>query len=281
MSRHGTADPPASSVAALLPAWQAAEFIQPTLDCLSAQTHGNFGVTVSVDLCDDQTHAICEAHAARDPRFRVVRQAQRLGYVGNCNFLLGQAQADYALLAFHDDILAPAYIAQLAALLDARPEVVLGYTDLELTRVDGRQERWEFSALEGKPLPVQRGGIMMSGASGWWVPNRGLFRLAAARRIQGLKTHRAGEFSADWPWLFHMSLLGEFARLPQTLVRKFYKPGSLSRSWEFSKRQKFEVLAAIMRELWMSELTTEDKLALAVPLTNWLIKTLPGPATPS
>ena len=74
---------PPSSVAALLPAWQAAAFIQPTLDSLSAQTYGNFQVLVSVDLCDDGTHGICAAHAARDPRFQVWRQEQRQGYVGN------------------------------------------------------------------------------------------------------------------------------------------------------------------------------------------------------
>lgn len=77
-----------SAVTALVPAYQAAEFIQPTLDALSAQTHPALHVLVSVDLCDDDTHAICERHALRDPRFRVVRQTSRLGWVGNSNFLL-------------------------------------------------------------------------------------------------------------------------------------------------------------------------------------------------
>jgi glycosyltransferase involved in cell wall biosynthesis len=76
-----------------LPAWRAAEFIQPTLDSLSAQTHGNFTVRVSVDLCDDETFAICKRHAARDARFRVTRQDRRLGYAGNCNFLMGRASS--------------------------------------------------------------------------------------------------------------------------------------------------------------------------------------------
>lgn len=270
-----------SSVAALLPAWQSAAFIQSTLDCLSAQTHGNLKVIVSVDLCDDDTLAICHAHAARDPRFQVVRQERRLGYVGNCNFLLDQAEADYVLFAFHDDILAPEYVARLSAVLDARPEVVVSYSDVQLTHVDGQQEHWEFSELEGVREPVRRGMIMLQGNNKWWVPNRGVFRLNEARRINGLKTHGAGEFSADWPWLFHMSLLGEFARVPQTLCYKFYKPGSLSRNWEFSKRQYFEVGAAIMRELWNSGLSSEEKLMLAVPIANWLIQNQPDPVAKS
>lgn len=264
---------------ALVPAWQSAGFIQATLDSLSAQTYRNLRVIVSVDLSDDETHAICLAHASRDARFQVIRQEQRLGYVGNCNFLLAQTGADYALFAFHDDLLAPDYIARLAALLDARPGAVMAFSDVLLTHVDGRQEHWVFQELEGVADRVQRGMIMLKGNNKWWVPNRGLFRLREARRIGGLKTHGAGEFSADWPWLFHMSLLGEFARVPQTLCFKYYKPGSLSRSWAFTPRQGYEVRAACMRELWNSGLGTEEKLRIAAPLANFLIKNPPEPVS--
>ena len=271
-----TSDSTPSTVAALVPAWQSAGFIQSTLDCLSTQTYGNLKVIISVDLCDDDTHAICLAHAQRDSRFQVIAQEQRLGYVGNCNFLMNQSDADYVVFAFHDDILEPEYITQLAAVLDARPEVVMSYSDVNLTHANGQQEHWVFDELEGVRERVNRGMIMLRGDNKWWVPNRGLFRLKDARRINGLKTHRAGEFSADWPWLFHMSLLGEFARVPHTLCHKFYMPGSLSRSWEFSQRQMFEVRAACMREIWISDLTSEEKLMLTGPLANWLIKNIPA-----
>ena len=262
-------------VTALLPAYQASEFIQPTLDSLSAQTCSDFTVIVSVDVCEDDTHAICMKHSAQDPRFRVIRQQQRLGYAGNCNFLLGQAASDYVLFAFHDDILLPTYVEKLCEMLDRRPEVVLGYSDVLLTHVNGRTEHWVYAALEGIHDRTQRGLRVLSRNGKWWVPNRGVFRRQRATGIQGIKTHGAGEFSADWPWLFHMSLLGEFARVPETLVHKFYMPGSLSRSWEFSKHQNYEVSASCMRELWNSELSTHEKLRLAVPLTNWLIENRP------
>ena len=32
-----------------------------------------------------------------------------------------------------------------------------------------------------------------------------------------------GEYSADLPWLLHMSLLGEFVRVPEVLCYKFYE----------------------------------------------------------
>lgn len=268
-------NPKPSKVAALVPAWQSAEFIQATLDCLSAQTYPHLEVILSVDECTDSTYEICLAHAEKDARFRVIRQSERLGYVGNCNFLLDQANADYVLFAFHDDILKPEYVTLLANVLDSRPEVIMSYSDVHLTNTNGTQEHWIFTELEGIRDPVQRGVVMMSGKNKWWVPNRGLFRLGLARQIHGLKTHHAGEFSSDWPWLFHMSLLGEFARVPQTLCYKYYKPGSLSRSWEFSKRQLYEVYAAIMREIWISNLPTAQKLTLASPLARWIYENNP------
>ena len=257
---------------ALVPAYQAGEFIQATLDSLSAQTYANFDAIVSVDLCDDETHAICMAHSARDGRFRVVRQERRLGYVGNCNYLLGQADADYVLFAFHDDILAPRYVEALCAVLDSRPEVVMCYSDILLTEVDGSTSQSSFDTMKGMHDRSRRGSTMLSRPDNWWVPNRGLFRLRESRRIGGLKRHGAGEFSVDWPWLFHMSLLGEFARVPETLCHKFYKPGSLSKTWAFSAAQHYEVLAACMRELWNSELSTDEKIGLAQPLINGMVK---------
>ncbi len=261
-----------SSVTALLPAWQAADFIQPTLDSLSAQTFSDLKVIVSVDACTDRTAAICDAHAARDPRFTVIRQSERQGYVGNCNALLDLADSDYVFFAFHDDTIEPTYVERLAAVLDARPEVVLSFSDILLTDLNGRQTSVFMDELEGVQNRVERGLQMLPAKIKWWVPNRGMFRLARARRIGGLKTHDAGEFSTDKPWLFHMSLLGEFARVPEELCLKFYKPGSMTKNWTVSPQKNFEVFSACMTELWSSELSTAEKLAIAVPLQNALLK---------
>jgi glycosyltransferase involved in cell wall biosynthesis len=264
----------ASSVTALVPAWQSAEFINATLDSLSAQTYNNFRVIVSVDLCDDDTYAVCQAHALRDTRFRVLKQESRLGYVGNCNVLLEEADSDYVLFAFHDDVLAPDYISRLAAVLDERPEAVLSYSDILLTNISGEQKHFEFSALERVSSRLRRGAMMLQPVKDWWVPNRGLFHLESARRIRGLKTHGAGDYSADLPWLFHMSLLGEFARVPEELCFKYYKTGSLSLRWSHTSRQLYEVRAACMRELWSSSLSPVEKTLLTVPLTLRMIRTV-------
>ena len=256
-----------SKVMALVPAYESSEFIQATLDSLSAQTCPHFEVLVSVDVCDDDTAGICLAHSHRDPRFRVVcQQGERLGYAANCNFLIAEADADYVMLAFHDDLLEPTFVEKLCRVLDQRPEVILACPDTHLTNIDGSEEHWQFTALEGLKTPRQRGLVMQGRPWLWWAPNRGMFRLQQARSIGGIKPHRAGEFSVDFPWLLHMSLLGEFARVPEVLVHKRYQPRSLSRGWEFNRREWFEVTASCMRELWNADISTGDKLAISRPL---------------
>lgn len=255
-----------SKVAALVPAYNSASFIQATLDSLSAQTWPSFEVLISVDQSDDDTFAVCQAHSLKDPRFQVFRQDERLGWVNNTNFLLQQAEADYALFAFHDDLLDPRYVEKLGNVLDNHPEVVLAYSDVSLTNANGGKEHWIYTSLDGTRGKIERGLKLLKREGKWWVPNRGVFRLDRARSIGGLKRHGAGEFSADWPWLMHMSLLGAFQRVPETLCFKFYKADSLSRSWQFSNHQWLEVAASCMREIWNSELTTAEKLMLARPL---------------
>lgn len=257
-------------ISALMPAYNASGFIQPVLDSLSAQTGCAVEFIVSVDDCDDGTFEICQAHALRDPRFRVVRQTVRLGWIGNSNFLLGQAAGEYAMFAFHDDRLAADCLRRLSGILDARPEVVLAYGDVELTQADGSREHWCYRELEGVTDPVARGRRLLRRNGQWWVPIHGLFRTARARRIGGLKLHGAGAFSADWPWLLHLSLLGEFARIPETLCFKRYHAGSLSRSWAYSREEYFEASASCLREIWNSELSSRQKIDLALPFMQWL-----------
>lgn len=264
--------PKKTKVTALLPAYQSAEFIQRTLDSLSSQKRDNFDVIISVDLCDDDTYRICQDHCSRDSRFRLFKQTQRLGYVGNCNFLLEQADADYVLFAFHDDVLAPDYIDKLCEVLDSRPEVIMSFSDLLLTSVEGNQEHFAFKEIDGIRDRVQRGKIMLNYRGNWWIPNRGIFRLHKALKINGVKSHSAGDFAADWPWLFHMSLIGEFVRVPETLCFKIFQPNSLTVIWAFSKKQRYGVHVACMRELWSSELSKMEKIRLSIPLLRKLIK---------
>ncbi len=267
-----TAEGARPRVLALVPAWKAAGFIARTLDALAAQTCSGLEVLVSDDASPDDTAAICERRVAEDPRFHLIRQERNLGWVGNVNALLGQARADYLFFAFQDDLPEPGYVEQCVAALEADPAAVLAFSDIRLVRQDGAVEERTYTRLDGVTDAIERARRLARLEGSWWIPNRGVFRAAAARQIGGLRRHAAGEFSADWPWLLEMSLLGAFVRIPERLVTKFYLPGSLSRSWRFGARQWAAVAASAMRAVSRRRLPLRDQFRLYATLARFVLR---------
>ena len=261
-------------VTALVPAWNAEPFIGATLDSLARQDHPDFRVLISVDLSTDRSAEVCAAFAARDPRFRVIRQTTRRGWVGNVNALLREVNDGYCFFAFHDDLLDPPYARELAARLDANPRAVVAFSDMDTLDEAGARKTQVYAVLEGVSDPVERGRRVIAKQGFWWVPHRGLFRAAVGREIGGLKKHLAGEFSADWPWLLHLALRGEFVRVPEVWVHKRYMKFSLSRTWNFSSPQNLAVLLSCTREVVRAHVPVRVKGALLPLLAARFVDTL-------
>jgi glycosyltransferase involved in cell wall biosynthesis len=251
---------------ALVPAWRSAAFIQETLDSLAAQTYPNLRILISDDASPDDTARICEEFAAPRENTRVIRQQRNLGWVGNVNALLEQAAGDYFFFAFHDDVLKPAYVEQLAMALRDNPAAVLSFSDLETHYLDGTVEMQGYTLLEGITDVSARGRRVLNREGTWWAPNRGLFRASVAREIGGMRKHLAGECSADLPWLLRLALAGEFVRVPQSLVIKRFTPQSLSRSWQYNRWQRFGLQLACIQALRSAGLPLADELNLQLYL---------------
>ena len=263
-------------VVALVPTWKAAGFIAETLDALAAQTCAGLEFLISDDASPDETASLCENRAARDPRFRVIRQPRNLGWTGNVNALLAEsvAGADYLLFAFQDDLPEPTYIEKCVAALEADAGAVMAFSDIRLIRQDGSVEDRSYKRLDGVADRIERARRVARLEGSWWIPNRGVFRARAAREIGGLRRHAAGEFSADWPWLLEMSLLGSFVRIPERLVTKIYLPTSLSRTWRFGARQWTAVAGSARKAIARRGLPLRDRLRLDAALAGFVLRQL-------
>jgi glycosyltransferase involved in cell wall biosynthesis len=267
-------------VVALMPAWNAESFIVPVLESLAAQTYPNLQVLISDDASTDGTAAICEEFAARHANFRLIRQPRNLGWVGNVNDLLRKANGEYFFFAFHDDLPRPSYVERLVDALESNRRAVLAFSDM-IRRVvaaePGPENIKVYLDLEGVTDRLER-GIRVArkwGKSPSYVvmlANRGLFRSSAARQVGGLRRHIAGEFGADWPWLLHLSLLGEFVRVPEALVEKCYRHTNLSASWKYSVWQRLGVLTACMTEIRRAKLPIAEELTIQGKLVEFALK---------
>lgn len=260
----------APRVVALVPTWRGSEFIDDTLRSLAAQTWPNLEILISDDASPDDTAAKCERFAAGDARFRLIRQPRNLGWVGNVNALLDAACGDYLLFAFQDDLPEPTYIEKCVTALEVNPRAIIAYSDIALVSQDGTREEKRYAVLDGITDRLRRGRLVAWQEGSWWIPNRGVFRARAAGEIGGLRKHSAGEFSADWPWLLHMTLLGEAIRIPERLVTKIYMTRSLSRSWRFDGRSWTAVTLSAAATVWRANIPLGEKLALEFVLAGFL-----------
>lgn len=259
-------------VSALVPAYNAAAFIQATLDSLAAQTWGNLEILIADDRSPDNTLEIVNAFAAARPNVRVLARTENLGWLRNTNDLMSRATGELMFFAFHDDILAPSYVEKLAGALIANPAAVLAYSDMEQYRLDMTKSLLVYDQIAGRSSALARAFIMSRRQRGWYVPNRGLFRTWAYEAIGGIKPNREGEFSADWTWLLHMTLLGAFVRVPEVLCFKYFKPGSISKSWSFDRRQHVALLRAGVAEIAGSSAPLPTRLALTAHLRARILR---------
>ena len=93
-------------------------------------------VLVIDDASTDDTVAVAQQYAARDPRVSVQVNPQRLGLANNWNRAVGCAEGEWIKLLFQDDLLAPTCLERMTATdgamlvaCDRAFEVAEGVTD--------------------------------------------------------------------------------------------------------------------------------------------------------
>jgi glycosyltransferase involved in cell wall biosynthesis len=111
-------------VSVLIGAYDNAATLREAMDSILAQTVEDLELIVVDDGSSDRTVEIAEAAAARDPRVRVVRQAN--GGVSRArNAALRLARGRYFALLDSDDVWAPRFLQAQVEILDARPEIAI------------------------------------------------------------------------------------------------------------------------------------------------------------
>jgi len=145
------------TVSVVMAAYNVAPYIGDAIESVLNQTHGDLELLVVDDGATDGTAAIAEAYAARDPRVRVLTQANR-GLSAARNHGLRIATGPVIAILDSDDMWEASYLEAQVRILDAHPEVdiVTGNAWLLGGRLSGSPARaWP----DQRPAPTLAGMI--------------------------------------------------------------------------------------------------------------------------
>jgi hypothetical protein len=114
-----------------MPVYNGAVYLEAAVGSLLNQTEDNFQLLISDDCSQDQTLAICERFAARDPRIRLIRQDQHLGMTRNFNYVLQEAKSRFFMWAAQDDLWTEEFLRDTTQLLLADEQAIACATSVQ------------------------------------------------------------------------------------------------------------------------------------------------------
>lgn len=117
----------AKKVSVIVPSYNLGQYLGETLASVRDQTYADWECIVVENGSTDNSLQVATDFAATDARFVVDRQPSNLGVAAARNRGLERATGEYILFLDADDLIAPHYMADAVAALDADPSLTLVY----------------------------------------------------------------------------------------------------------------------------------------------------------
>src|SRR6185312_3479939 len=128
-----------------LPVYNGERLLPQAIECLLAQSFGDFEIVIGDNASTDRTQEICQDYVRRDPRIRYVRHEHNLGAVANFNRVFELSAAPLFKWAAHDDLHQKTYLESCVRLLDEDPDIVLAHSNTVL--IDENSEPFPFDQI--------------------------------------------------------------------------------------------------------------------------------------
>lgn len=208
-----------------VPVYRGKRFLDEALNSVLNQTHEDFRVVISVDEPDPESEEIC-GKFLKDTRFRMVVQPQRLGWMGNMNWLMSQVETEFWHLQEQDDVIEPHFLEVLVEHARANPAAATVYPDI---RVFGAKD---FPIVQQSLLGsayLRQMTLLYERHQG--VALVGLSRADALRAAGGIPGNEVENFLAETAWMAAMARWGELHRVPGEFFRKRIHGGNTLLEW--------------------------------------------------
>lgn len=205
--------PPVVSV--VTPFYNTAPYLRECIESVLAQSFGDFEYLLVNNCSTDGSDRIAQEYADRDPRIRLIHNAEFVGQVENYNGAVRQIspKSRYLKIVQADDWLFPQCLARMVALADAHPSVaIVGSAYLEGDEPRGYGVPPEVAVIGGRE--TCRGHLL--GTIGiFGTPTTLMYRADLVGRRQPF--YRVGRLHEDSELCFEVLRDGDFGYVHETL----------------------------------------------------------------
>ncbi len=208
---------PAPLISIGMPVFNAGRWLAQAIESALAQTCSDFELLISDNGSTDDTPAIIQHYLRADDRIRWHRFHSNQGLTANWNIVAREARGRYFKWLSGTDRMAPDLLARGAAVLEARPEVVLVFGRTRwIDEVGHPMSLCELDFAVGDVRPCDRFLRQAANLSVNNQINAGLIRMPSLRRTRLLADYP----SSDLVLMAELALQGPFVLLPDELFQR-------------------------------------------------------------
>jgi glycosyltransferase involved in cell wall biosynthesis len=246
------------AVTVLVPVFNRERFVDDAIRSVIAQDFDDFELLLVDDGSTDRTPAVLEAWQQRDARVVVVTSPANRGIPEALNLGLAHARGRYVARLDSDDFMMPRRLAAQAAVLDARPDVVLVSSAYDIVDVDGRH----LATWTGEPPEVTAFLLNFFNAVGGG--GQVMFRLA--------EVLDEGGFCPDYPSTEDYDLWARLLRrgrietLPLVGMTKRTHPDQSLRRYAGVKRAHWTAIMRASLEPYLGRAVRDEEIAALITL---------------
>lgn len=193
-------------VSVCIPAYNNAEYIAETIQCILDQTLTDLELVICDDHSKDNTVEVIKSFD--DPRIRLIINEKNLGMSGNWNNCLKHCRGKYIKLICADDMLAPTALEKEVGVLEINPTAVMSESDTQFRNLEGvtkgSYKRYPASGLvDGKK--IAKAGILYKNFFG--APLNNTFRASVLEKVSGFDTDFT--YILDYNFFVDVACLGD------------------------------------------------------------------------
>lgn len=197
-----------------MPVYNEAQYIRQSLDSLLAQDYKDFELIISDNASTDDTQNICMQYVSRDKRIQYYRNKSNLGSINNFNRVFTLTKGEYFMWASCHDLWENTFISRCVDILKKEHAVVLCYPLADWISTNGDSLGVISRGIDTRGLDRMSRSHVLLWSLQFGYPMHGIIRTNTLKQTKFLKP----VIGQDLVLLFELSLLGEFAHIPEAML---------------------------------------------------------------